>query len=132
MAERESSTDYLIQAYLGRADLALAAAQSNLENGFYDAAANRAYYAIFYAANALLLTKGVARKKHLGVLSAFRQHFVKTGLIEVEYSDIYGDVMSYRMKGDYVVTVQSDESDIKMVVPDARKFVVRIRTYIQG
>jgi len=39
-------------------------------------AVNRAYYAIFYAANALLCSRRLERSKHSGVLAAFRQHFV--------------------------------------------------------
>jgi uncharacterized protein (UPF0332 family) len=47
---------------------------------------NRAYYAIFYAANAMLATKGLERSKHSGVIATFRQHFVKTGMVEPDSS----------------------------------------------
>lgn len=46
-----------------------------LDNGLYASAVNRAYYAVFYAANALLATKRLARSKNSGVMSAFREHF---------------------------------------------------------
>lgn len=131
MTNDELSTDQLIQAYLDRAEVALTAAQITLDNGLYDASANRAYYAVFYASNALLLTKGIVRKKHFGLLSAFRESFVKTGEIEIEYSDIYGDLMSQRMKSDYVITAETGRDEAEMVLSDARKFVVRIRAYIQ-
>ena len=41
-------------------------AQFNLENDFYGVAINRAYYAFFYAATALLLTLDLTRSKHSG------------------------------------------------------------------
>ncbi len=67
----------------------------------YIAAVNRAYYAIFYAANALLATKGLERSKHSGVVAAFRQHFVQTGIVAPEFSAFYGEAMEDRHAGDY-------------------------------
>jgi len=50
----------------------LEVAAHNIADGFYGSAINRAYYAIFYAANALLATQALARGKHSGVVAAFR------------------------------------------------------------
>ena len=75
-----------IQLYLDRADQDLRAAEDNIRRGFYGVAVTRAYYAMFYAASALLVSEGIARSKHSGVHAAFGQHFVKTGLIETEYA----------------------------------------------
>jgi uncharacterized protein (UPF0332 family) len=66
---------------------------------------NRAYSAVFYAASALLLTEGLGRSKHSGVIAAFRQHFVKPGIIEIEYSRIYGRVMDDRLASDYEIEI---------------------------
>ncbi|HID63932.1 MAG TPA: HEPN domain-containing protein [Anaerolineae bacterium] len=79
--------------YVEHAQQMLQVADHNLADGFYASAINRAYYAIFYAANALLATKGLSRSKHSAVIATFRQYFVKPGLIEDKYSDIYGRVM---------------------------------------
>lgn len=72
--------------YIEHARQMLEVAAYNLANDFYGSAINRAYYAIFYAANALLATRGLSRSKHSGVVAAFRQHFIRPGLIESEYS----------------------------------------------
>jgi uncharacterized protein (UPF0332 family) len=58
-----------------------------------------------HAASALLLTKGITRSKHSGVISAFRKYFVKTGLIQVKYSEMYGRVMDARLDSDYDVLI---------------------------
>lgn len=92
-----------LQLYMHRAREMLRVASSNLQDGFNASAVNRAYYAIFYAASALLRTQGLVRSKHSGVISAFRQHFVKPGDIEIEYSRIYGRVMDDRQVGDYEI-----------------------------
>lgn len=50
--------------------------------GKYRQALSRAYYAVFYAATALLGSKQVKRAKHSGVQSAFGQFFVKNKLTD--------------------------------------------------
>ena len=69
---------------------------------------NRAYYAVFYAASAMLLTKGLERRRHSGVIGAFREHFVKSGLIEAQYSNIYGETLVIREDADYAVEIPID------------------------
>ena len=66
--------------------LDLQAAKSNLQQSFYGVAITRAYYAMFYAASALLASEGISRSKHSGVHSAFGERFVKGGPIEAEYA----------------------------------------------
>jgi len=93
MAEEMVGRQREVNLYIDHADEMLRVAAHNLAQGFYSTAVNRAYYAIFYAANALLATQGLSRGKHSGVIAAFRQYFVKPGLIEVEYSRTYGRLM---------------------------------------
>lgn len=112
-----------VALYIENANESLSVAQLNLDNDFYAAAINRAYYAIFYAANALLATKKLARSKHSGVLSAFRQHFVKTGLLSTELSEIYGQVMDDRHEGDYEIIIATSREDAEIDVRQARHFV---------
>lgn len=64
-----------IQAYLERAEQSLAAAQVLAREAFYDFAASRAYYAAFYAAEALLIREGLEFTKHSAVIAAIHQHF---------------------------------------------------------
>ena len=99
----------------------LEAAQVMLDNDFYTSAINRAYYAIFYAANALLVTKGLSHSKHSGVISAFRKHFVKKGTIAPEYSKIYGRVMENRHESDYELEAPVTKQDAQVDLNDAKK-----------
>ena len=102
-----------------------------LEDGDYTTAVNRAYYAIFYAANALLATKGLERSKQSAVIAAFRQHFVKTGLIEAEYSRLYGAAMDDRHEGDYEVESVLDHDKAKQNLAWAKQFVTRIEAALR-
>ncbi len=112
-----------VSLYIENAEEALDVAKLNMDNDFYAAAINRAYYAIFYSANALLATKKLARSKHSGVLSAFRQHFIKTGLLASELSEIYGQVMDDRYEGDYEIITATSKEDAEVDVTQAQRFV---------
>jgi uncharacterized protein (UPF0332 family) len=96
----------------------------------YIAAVNRAYYAIFYAANALLATRGLERSKHSGVIAAFRQHFVKTGLVEPVFSEFYGKAMENRRAADYEM-VELGYEVAKQDLDRAEKFVKRIEQLLR-
>ena len=127
----ESSKRQTVKTYLDAAHEALAGSQYNLDGGYYAIAVNRAYYAVFYAANALLATKGLARGKHSGTISAFRQSFVKPDLIEPEYSDIYGSLMDDRHVSDYDMETSIEPERAESDVESARAFVARIGTYLR-
>lgn len=117
--------------YIESADEAIKVAQLNLENGFYAAAINRAYYAIFYAANAVLATQNLARSKHSGVLAAFRQQFIKTGVLPTELSVIYGQVMEDRQEGDYEIMTASSKDDADYDLHQARFFVEQVKLWLR-
>ncbi|MBN1668304.1 MAG: HEPN domain-containing protein [Anaerolineales bacterium] len=120
-----------VTLYIENADEALEVAQLNLDNDFYAAAINRAYYAIFYAANAVLATKKLARSKHSGVLSIFRQHFIKTKLLHPELSMIYGQVMEDRHEGDYEILAATSKEDAEIDLNQARQFVEEIKVWLR-
>jgi uncharacterized protein (UPF0332 family) len=131
MDEEILNKRYQIQSYLDNARQALESAASSIENNFYATAINRAYYAIFYAASGLLLIKDISRSKHSGVIAAFRQYFVKPKLIELEFSDIYGDVMEARVDSDYDMAFDADPTTAAERLSDARRFVERVIQYLQ-
>ncbi|MEX2706693.1 MAG: HEPN domain-containing protein [Candidatus Freyrarchaeum guaymaensis] len=53
-----------------------------MNSGDYDSCVSRCYYAMFFLAEAVLLTKGLRASSHKGVISLFGKHFVKTGIFE--------------------------------------------------
>ena len=86
MTERMSDVE--IQHYMALASEELSAAQDNLRLGHLRASVSRSYYAMFYATTAVLGSRGLWRSKHQGVLSAFGENFVKTGLIDPNYGRV--------------------------------------------
>ncbi len=62
------------------------------DDTFYSAVISHAYYAIFYAAKALLLTKGIDTKPpeiHRKTIDEFKKQFVDTGMLDFELLKIY-------------------------------------------
>jgi len=131
MSIPEPVSSHEIAIYIDNAHQMLDVATHNLRDGFYASAINRAYYAIFYATSAVLVTEGLSRSKHSGVIAAFRQRFIKPGLIETEYGEIYGRVMDDRHTSDYdleaAIEMERAQTDIK----DAQRFVSRVERYLQ-
>ena len=120
-----------VELYLDRAYQDLRAVQGVLGQGFYAIAISRAYYAMFYAASALLASKNISRSRHSGVVSAFSEYFVKTGLIEAEYARMLAHAFNARLGSDYDVTTSVDKVSAEAVIQDARRFVDRAATYLQ-
>jgi uncharacterized protein len=120
-----------ISLYIENAREMLGAAHVMLNNDFYTSAINRAYYAIFYAANALLTTKGMNQGKHTRVIGAFRQYFVKTGLFPVEYSQIYGRAMEDRHESDYDMGAKVTREDADGNLVGAERFVQEIEQWLK-
>jgi uncharacterized protein (UPF0332 family) len=77
------------------------AAKLLYSQGFYGYAAARAYYTMFYIAEAFIIGKGMSFSKHAGVHAAFGEHFVKTGIVPPEFHRYLIRGLEVRQAGDY-------------------------------
>lgn len=105
---------------------ALASAESELSAGRFTFAMNRAYYACFYAASAILLKSRRRFSKHSGVRAALHQHLVKTGHMKVEFGKIYDRLFENRQEGDYLEMIQFEKDQVQYAVQDAKMFVSEV------
>jgi len=87
---------------------------------------NRIYYAVFYAAGALLITRGLAASKHSGVLALFSKEFVKTGVMEQKHGKFLYDMFDRRQEGDYRDFVRFDPEEVKTWIKDAEDFITSV------
>ncbi len=95
--ERREYTKYRIES----ARKTLEAAKVLSENGFWNSAVNRLYYAVFYAVNALLVLNEIQTKSHSATKSQFSLHFVKTGRFDKKHGRLLSELFDWRQKGDY-------------------------------
>ena len=121
-----------IRVRLDKAHDDLDTARALLPAAHWRGAINRAYYAIFHMASAALLWHDIERKKHSGVQGSFNQYFIKPGLIEVEYGQIYREAREWREEQDYLdITRSLDEALASQIVQDAERFVARLESYLR-
>jgi uncharacterized protein (UPF0332 family) len=101
----------------------LSAARLLHQKGYHRFAASRAYYAMFYVAEAFLLEKGLAFSKHSAVHAAFGEHFVRTGTVpaELHRSLIHG--MEVRQTGDYDYMNEVSPEEAMEQIANAEQFL---------
>jgi uncharacterized protein (UPF0332 family) len=111
------------QVLMERAREKLEVARSLLEDGYYSDAVSRAYYAMFYAARALLAEKQVHPKTHRGVISQFGLAFVKSGTFRRELFELFARAQEDREEADYGLLVGLGEAEARKIVQAAELFV---------
>ncbi len=115
---------------LQKASRSIQAAERLLAAGDVDFAASRAYYALFYVAEALLNEKGLRFKKHGGVHSAFAEHFIKTKQMDPKFHSWLVDAFDERIQGDYEIESQVDSAIVKTTVQQALEFLQAARRFL--
>ena len=76
----EQSRKALVSYRLERADETMKEAEILAREQHYNAAANRLYYACYYAASALLVSNTISASTHAGVKTMLGMHFVSKGI----------------------------------------------------
>jgi uncharacterized protein (UPF0332 family)/predicted nucleotidyltransferase len=121
-----------LQIWMDRAVEDLATAKELLRLSRWRAAVNRAYYAAFHVASAVLLWLDVERNKHAAVEAAFNQLVIKPGIIEVEYGRFYREARKWREEQHYSeLTTRLDGPTAKQIVAEAERFVARLGRYLR-
>lgn len=95
-----------VEEIIRKAERSLNAASALFEGNNFDFAVSRAYYSMFYMAEAVLLTKKLSFSKHAGVISGFNQHFIKTGVFDYKYYEMLRYAFEQRNIGDYMFQTQ--------------------------
>jgi uncharacterized protein (UPF0332 family) len=120
-----------IAAQLERAENSLQAAKELLEKEYYDISASRAYYAVFYASSALLLSANIDPSKHSGVIAAIHREFVKTGKLDKEQGKNLNWLFELRSVGDYGVIVHVSGDESTRAVKTAEKYIQTIKQLLK-
>ena len=84
-----------------KAQQSLSAAKLLLNNNYPDYATSRAYYSMFYIAEAFLEGEGLSFSKHSAVISAFGREFAKTQRVSTDFHRFLIEAQALRTTGDY-------------------------------
>jgi uncharacterized protein (UPF0332 family) len=121
-----------INKLIKKAQRSLKAAIELYKMGDYDFSVSRAYYAMFYCAEGLLLTKEMSFSKHSAVISAFGRYFVKTGLFPTILHFHFLNAFRDRQKGDYEVINEITKSEADAHIKNAKEFLTLTIKYLKG
>lgn len=84
-----------------KAQQSLEAAKLLLTHNYPDYAASRAYYSMFYIAEAFLEGEGLSFSKHSAVIAAFGREFARPQRVPSEFHRFLIEAQELRATGDY-------------------------------
>jgi uncharacterized protein len=116
--------------WMKMAEEALAAAELALSSKLFVSCVNRMYYAAFYCACSLLAKQNIEYGKHSAVRVAFHREFVKRGLVDTEFGDMYDQLFNYRQKGDYSAFMAFEANDLNVLLILVKRFTEMVRKAI--
>jgi len=121
-----------LQAILSKAGRSLAAARSLLEQGYPDFAASRAYYTMFYTAEALLLLRGLSYSSHSAVIAAYGKEYSKSKDLSPQFHKYLIAAQDYRSLGDYDYAAGITAGQAQNSIDWAAEFLEAATAYIAG
>jgi len=95
-----------------------------------DMAAGRAYYAMFYTAEALLFEKGLEFNTHGQVIGAYGKVFAKTKELDPKFHRSLRAGFDARISGDYDVDTNITNQFVAEMINQAREFLVAAQEYL--
>jgi uncharacterized protein (UPF0332 family) len=125
-------TEEAVGAALEKARRSVRASERMLADGDWDFAVSRAYYAMFYAAEALLLADGQTYSKHQAVISAFGRDYANAGRVPVDLHRQLIEAFNLRGVADYRFGQPVEEESARAVVRNAGAFVEEIGLVLAG
>jgi len=117
----ESSKKFLKQASEFLVDARLLLAEDRLRS-----AADRIYYAFYWAAQAALIKHGIITKTHRGLMSQFGKEFVSKGITSREFFKAMEDAFEIRQESTYDIDVVIEKVNVEELLNTAAKFISRI------
>ena len=118
--------------YMARSERTLEAAQVLAEHGYWRDVLSKTYFAMFYAASALLCADGISVSKHSAVVALVGERFAKPGRIDRKLHRMLIDMLDERHGADYRIEIEVTQEEAEEGLRTAREFVGAIREYLEG
>ena len=115
-----------------QANESISEAELLFESGHYRGAINRAYYAMFYSLQVLVVTDMVKVSKHSGVITYFDKNFIKPGIIDKKFSKWLHRIFDLRQDADYGDMFMPSEEQCREAVNQSKDFVKEMRHYFEN
>ena len=119
-----------IEALLNKSQKFLRSAAVLFELEDFDSCASRSYFAMFYAAQAMLLSETQAFSSKQGIRSSFIEQFVKRGPLPERAGEAFERASELQEVGDYAYDFAVTEPDSEHILAEAEAFVNSITNLI--
>jgi len=106
------------------------AAEVLLRENLAGYAASRAYYAMFYATEALLAAGGESYSKHSAVIAAFGRRYAATGVLPAHLHGYLRTAFDRRMVGDYSHEEDITRQEAAELINHAQEFVAAVEGHL--
>ncbi len=116
---------------LEKAERAIQAAKALLDSVGAEFAAGRAYYAMFYTAEALLHERDQRFSKHSGVHAAYGKELAKTGLLDPKFHRWLLDAFDARVQDDYDAESLVSGERVEEMLDRASGFLEAAREFLK-
>ena len=111
---------------------AIEAAEALLNADKAEFAAGRAYYAMFYIAEALLYNEfDLKFSQHGQVIAAYGKNFAKTKALDPKFHRWLRDGFDKRITGDYGVDTGIENDIVATMINQAREFLLAAQNYLK-
>ncbi len=98
---------------------------------FYVSAVSRLYYSCFHATKALLLTKDIMPKTHIGVVNQLHHSFVLPGLFDSAHATFFSRLMQERIDDDYSDFMIINETEVSEYIEPTKEYVAYVGKLVE-
>lgn len=119
---------------LEKATGAVGAARLLANEGFYDAAADRAYYAMFFAVEGLLSERDLEFSRHGAVHGAFGRLFAKTGELDPKFHRWLLEAFEARQAATYGTEAErrGEPEAVRTLIDQAEQLIGTVQEYLNS
>lgn len=97
---------------------------------YWDLVANRLYYAVFHAVNAMLMIDNIKTVTHKGTSVQFGKFYILTGKFSRQDGTLYGQLQTMREKADYQNVFSLEKEEGRALMASAQDLRKRICDYV--
>ena len=130
MTLTKEQRDALVKLRLEKAKETFSEIENHVKHCYWRTAANRMYYACYYAVCALHIKNGISAHTHAGVINMFGLNFVKTEIFSQKEGKFFKQLYALRQDGDYDDWFNISEDDIIKNIEPAKNFIDKIEQLI--
>ncbi len=120
-----------VQKLIEKSEHAIKVAESLVSVGYPSDAVSKIYYAMFYAAQALLKSEGIDVVKHSAVASAFGYYFAKSDRIDSRYHRMLIDARKIREIADYDIQEEIVEPVASLKIEEGKEFLAMVKDFLR-